>query len=92
MNSWKRASKVHPQASTRLLVRNFVIELAIYGGLVTLYYALALRLLASPLRSLFEQNLLAYAVVALVLIVAQGMLLESLTSYLIERLGLQRFE
>lgn len=76
----------------KLLLRNFVIELVIYGVLVALYYVLALRLLSSPLQHLFQERLPVYAVVALLLIVAQGVLLEALTSFLLDRLGLQRFE
>ncbi len=82
----------HPRVNYRLMFRNFLIEMVIYGGLVTLYYFLALRLLSSPLKMLFEEYLVLYAVAALVLIVAQGVLLENLTSFLLERLGLQRFE
>lgn len=74
------------------MLRNFAIELIIYGVLVVLYYFLALRLLSSPLEQLFEEYLPAYAVISLVLIVAQGVLLESLTSFLLKRLGLQRME
>lgn len=81
----------HP-VNRNLLIRNFLIELLIYGSLVTLYYLLALRLLSSPLKHLFEENLPVYAVLALLLIVAQGVLLEALTSFLLDRLGLQRFE
>lgn len=81
-----------PHVSYKLLIRNFVIELVIYGGLVTIYFFVVLRLLASPLSALFARNLPLYAVIGLVLIVVQAVLLESLTSYLLERLGLQRFE
>lgn len=73
-------------------ILNFVIELVIYGGMVTLYFLLALRYLADPLKDLYENNLTAYAVVALVLIVAQAVLLEAFTSALIKRLGMKRSE
>lgn len=71
-------------------LRNFLIELGIYGSLVIAYFYLALRLLVSPLKHLFQTNLPIYAVISLLLIVIQGVLLESLTSFLLERLGLQR--
>jgi hypothetical protein len=87
----EQPTKPHP-VSYRILIRNFLIELGVYGGLMTVYYLIALRLLSTPLRDLFLDNLILYAVAALVLIVVQGVLLESLTSYLLERLGLQRFE
>lgn len=75
-----------------ILVRNFVIELLIYGLLVVGYFYLVLRLLGEPLKRMFDQNMLLYAVVALVLIVAQSVLLEALTSFLVGRLKLERFE
>ena len=71
---------------------NFAIELVIYGGMVTLYFLLALRYLADPLKDLYDNNLTAYAVVALVLIVVQAVLLDALTSALIKRLGMKRSE
>jgi hypothetical protein len=74
------------------MLRNFAIEIVIYGALVILYYFLALRLLSSPLENLFREYLPAYAIVSLILITAQGVLLESLTSFLLKRLGLQRVE
>jgi hypothetical protein len=74
------------------MLRNFAIEIVIYGALVILYYFLALRLLSSPLEHLFREYLPAYALVSLILITAQGVLLESLTSFLLKRLGLQRME
>ncbi len=73
-------------------MRNFLIEVGIYATLVTAYFYLALHLLATPLKDLFQNHLPVYAVVSLILIVIQGVLLEHLTSFLLERLGLQRLE
>ena len=75
-----------------ILIRNFGIELIIYGLLVVGYFYLVLRLLGEPLRTLFERNLVLYSVVALALIVAQSVLLEAVTSFLLSRLKLERFE
>jgi hypothetical protein len=74
------------------LIRNFVIELIIYALLVVGYFYLVLRLLGEPLRTLFDRNLVLYAVVALALIVAQSVLLEVITSFLLSRLKLERLE
>ncbi len=79
-------------ARIRTLIRNFVIELVIYGLLVVGYFYLVLRLLGEPLKRMFDENMLLYAVVALVLIVAQSVLLEAVTSFLVSRLKLERFE
>jgi len=76
----------------RTFIRNFVIEILIYGLLVVGYFLLVLRLLGGLLKGLVDENLTLYAFVALVLIVLQGALLELITSFLVRRLGLERLE
>jgi hypothetical protein len=83
-------SEVKPFDLRKFLL-NFAIELIIYGTLVTLYYLLALRFLSSPLEILFEEYIIVYAIVSLILIVIQGMLLESFTHFLLNRIGIERF-
>lgn len=78
--------------SRRSLIRGFLIELAIYGVLVIAYSFVVLRYLADPLYDLFSSNLVVYAFVALGLIVAQGVLLEAITSFILHRLGLDQLE
>jgi hypothetical protein len=63
-----------------------------YGTLVTFYALGVLRFLADPLANLYYDNLAVYAWVALFLIVGQGMILEMVTSFLIDRLRLVRFD
>jgi len=74
------------------LVRNFVIELAVYGVLVTLYAVVVLRLLSGPLNRMFHSNLGTYAVLSLGLIVTQGIVLDVITSFLLEWLNLGQQE
>ena len=74
------------------IVRTVAVELVIYAVLVTVYAAIAFHYLGTPLAELFQSNLILYAITALVLIVAQGVLLEQLTSFLLDRLRLGRFE
>jgi hypothetical protein len=76
----------------KLFMRNFVIELVLYGSLVVGYFLLALRYLNTYLTNVFHDNLLAYAVLALVLIIAQGVLLDSLTSFLLNKIKLEQLE
>jgi hypothetical protein len=76
----------------KVLVRNFAIEVFVYGVLVLGYFLLVLRLLGEPLYELYKSNLTLYAFVALALIVIQGAVLGFITSFLIERLGLERLE
>lgn len=63
------------------------IELLVYSGLVVGYFFLVLHLLGDWLAALFKQSRPFYAVVALVLIVGQGMVLELLTSVLLRWIG-----
>lgn len=73
-------------------LRNLVIELLVYGTLVAIYALSVLQFLADPLARLYESNLTLYAWAALVLIVGQGVVLEEVTSFLLNRLRLTRFE
>jgi len=78
------------QVPFRELIRNFLIELVVYGVLLVIYFFVALRYLAEPLSRLFENNLLVYAVMGLGLIVVQAVFLEFITSLLFDFLGLHR--
>jgi len=63
-----------------------IAEALVYGALMIAYFFLVLRFLREPLLFLFHHNLPVYAVLALVLIAAQGILLAMFTSFLIQRL------
>ena len=76
----------------RILIVNFVLEVLVYSLLVLGYFLLVLRFLAVPLETLYSNNLVVYAFVALGLIVAQAVALDGVTSFLINRLGLERLE
>ncbi len=74
------------------VIRSIVVELVVYGGLVALYAASVLQLLADPLTDLYNDSLTRYAWVALALIVTQGVVLDAVTSFLLDRLRLSRFD
>jgi len=76
----------------RILIRNFLIELVLYGVLVVGYFLVALRLLNDYLTDLFHSNLMLYAILALFLIVVQGVLLDGVTSFLLNQIKLDRLE
>lgn len=61
----------------------FLLELVTYGLLVNGYFFLVLHFLGGALQNLYSTDKTAYAVVALALIVGQGMLLEALTTGLL---------
>jgi hypothetical protein len=71
-------------------LRNFAIEMLLYSLFVTIYLFLVVRYLSGWLLSLYENNLTVYAIVALGFIVAQGVLLDAITSFVMDRLGLDR--
>lgn len=68
---------------TARTLRAFVIELAIYAVLVITYFFLVLNLLGQWLYELEIHRRYTYAAVAILLIIGQAVLLESLTTFLI---------
>jgi len=80
------------KGNPRSLLRNFILEMVLYGVLVVAYFLVVLRFLGEPLMELYESSLPLYAVAALLLIVAQGVVLEWVTSFLVNLVGLERIE
>ena len=74
------------------LVRNFIVELVVYGVLLLIYFFAVLQFLGGILDHLYLNNTTVYAVVGLALIVTQAVVLEAVTSYLIRLLRLDRLE
>jgi len=74
------------------LVRNFIIELVIYGILLVIYFFAVLQFLGGMLSNLYINNTTIYAIFGLTLIVTQAVVLEAVTSYLIRLLHLDRLE
>jgi hypothetical protein len=64
-------------------LRAFAIELTIYAVLVTVYFFLVLHLLGTWLNGLEIHHRYTYAAVAILLIIGQAVLLETLTTFLI---------
>ena len=70
------------KTETAKTVRAFLIELALYAVLVTVYFFLVLLFLSDWLQELHLHHVTTYAVVAILLVVGQAVLLESLTTWL----------
>lgn len=64
------------------------LEIVLYALLVVAYLFLILRFLGTELVTLFKHNPVLYAGLALGLMVFQGIFLETVTTFLIERLEL----
>jgi hypothetical protein len=80
------------KSKIRTLIINFIIEMVIYGILVVAYFYLVLRYLGVFLNGLYHNNLIVYAILGLILIVVQAVVLEAVTSFLVDRLRLERLE
>jgi hypothetical protein len=74
------------------LARRLVIELIVYAALLTVYLFTVLKLLNGLLTRLFNDNLTTYAFLGLGLIVTQGVILDAVTSLIINQLKLDRVE
>jgi hypothetical protein len=67
-------------------VRAFLIELAVYAILVVAYFFLVLHFLGGWLHQLETHHLYTYAGVAILLIIGQAVVLESVTTFLLRLL------
>ena len=68
------------------MLRAFSIELAVYAVLVVAYFFLVLHFLGEWLRQLEVHHRYTYAGVAILLIIGQAVLLESVTTLLLRML------
>jgi len=64
-------------------VISILIEAAIYAVLIVAYFFLVLHFLGDWLAQIYQHDRRIYAVVSLLLIVGQGLLLETLTTALL---------
>jgi hypothetical protein len=67
-------------------LRAFVVELALYAVFVTGYFFLVLHFLSGWLQDLHRHHVKLYASVAIVLIIGQAVVLESVTTWLLRLL------
>ena len=83
----KRMARVSPTKKEKTkTLRAFVVELGIYGVFVTAYFFLVLHYLAGWLQGLHLHHVKVYALMAIVLIIGQAVLLESVTTWLLRML------
>lgn len=70
-------------------IRNMLIEIAIYAALLVIYFLVVLQLLGDWLYGLFNSNLVVYSIVGISVLVIQAVVLESITSFLMDFLRLE---
>jgi len=74
------------KTAVRRTVRAFALEMVIYAALVTVYFFAVLHFLGSWLVQLETQHIRVYAGVAILLIIGQAVVLESVTTGLLRLL------
>jgi hypothetical protein len=75
--------------SFKPMMRSLGLELAFYGPLVTIYFLIVMAFAKDLLLQIYYEMPVVYSVVTLFVIVAQGVLLEALTSWLLRKIGLR---
>lgn len=80
------------RSPSKYRIRKLVIEFFLYGVLLVVYFLTVLQFLAGLLTRLFHQNLWLYSVAALLLIIIQAVVLEWITSFLVDRLDQDKSE
>ena len=74
------------KTEVRRTLRAFALELVLYAGLVVVYFFAVLHFLGGWLLQLETQHIRVYAVVAILLIIGQAVVLESVTTGLLRLL------
>jgi len=73
-------------------LRAFGVELAVYAVFVTAYFFLVLHYLSGWLQDLHLHHVKLYSLMAIILIIGQAVLLESVTTWLLRLLRRGRSE
>jgi len=79
---------MNPRTRKRLHI--FGIQMIIYAALVTIYLYLVWYYLGDWLVMLYHENITLYAIICLVFIVVQAVFLDSVTNFIMNRLGLRK--
>jgi hypothetical protein len=73
-------------------LRAFMVELAVYAVFVTAYFFLVLHYLSGWLQNLHLHHVKIYSIMAILLIIGQAVVLESVTTWLLRLLRRGRSE
>lgn len=89
-NDWSKAASrlwrtvAMPNRRLQRRMGMVLINLTLYAVLVVAYFVVVLQWLNEPLAELFRGNLVHYAMVSILLILGQGLLLDVVTSGLLQ--------
>ncbi len=70
--------------------RAFLLELVIYAALLIAYFFLVLHFLGGWFKDVFNHNRTIYAVVALLIMIGQAVVLETISSFLVWLIGARK--
>ena len=84
INEFVRKKTKAEQRRSEPSLKLFIIELVIFASLVVSYFFLVLIFLANWLKTLFDESKPLYALVALALIVTQGVVLELISAVVLK--------
>lgn len=79
---------MHLSDETRRTIARLALEIVLYALLVVIYLFVILTFFGPELVALYKQNPVLYAALALGLMAFQGIFLETITTFLIDRLEL----
>ena len=82
----KEMARVPTKKERTKTLRAFLVELAIYIVFVTVYFFLVLHFLGAWLQDLYLHHVNLYGFMAILLIIGQAVLLESVTTWLLRLL------
>jgi len=75
--------------SFKPILRSIALEIIIYIPLATAFFILLLAFTKDQLLKFYYEMPVVYAIVTLLVILAQGVLLEALTSWVLRKIGLR---
>jgi hypothetical protein len=85
----KTDSQLQEDPSIKPILRSIAIEILIYIPLAAIYTLVVLALAKDLLLQIYFELPTVYAIVTLLAILAQGVLLEAFTSWILRKIGLR---
>ncbi len=84
----ERKATMHISDELKRTLIRLALEVIVYTALVVVYLFFIVHFFSEPLTALSKNDLVLYAGLALGLMVFQGIFLESVTTFLLDRLNL----
>ena len=72
--------------------RDVILEIVVSFGLAAIYFFLILQALNEPLTRLFQNDITMYGIVCVIFTITQGFVLDFVTGFVLDLLGLNRIK